>query len=89
MGGLGGWEDGSQSGQCRQVRGQGAHVQALKVSGHQCCAQVQGTDESERYSRGQATHIGLRSGQSLTHPWTQTPGKYPCHSLLGSHQAGG
>lgn len=22
-------------------------------------------------------------------PWTQTPGKYPCHSSLGLHQAGG
>lgn len=47
-------EDGSPSGQCRQVSGEGAHVQALKVNGHQRCAQVQGTDESERYSRGQA-----------------------------------
>jgi hypothetical protein len=55
-GGLGageGWESLPGS-KCRQVRGQVAHVSGFEVSGHQLCAQVQGTDESDRYSRGQA-----------------------------------
>lgn len=55
---------------CRGEGGGGTTARLVQGEGvHQLCAQVQGTDESDRYSRGQAAKEHEEGGRPLKEGW--------------------